>query len=113
MLQAVTRIVWLVKPWLKLTDRLTDPLGEKSMASTFFRWPSSMRMHFPDRRSHTLPLASKPLQEGDKTQLDDAWLPVCNTSANTVSAHSNIVIKKAKKDSGVLSMFATKGETLL
>ena len=40
--------------------------------------------------------------ERDKTQLDDAWLPVCNTSANTVSAHSNIVIKKAKKDSGVL-----------
>ena len=51
--------------------------------------------------------------ERDKTQLDDAWLPVCNTSTNTVSAHSNIAIKKSKKRFwSAVSMFATKGETL-
>ena len=38
------------------------PLGEKSMARTFFRCPSNSRRHFPDLRSHTRPHASMPLE---------------------------------------------------
>ena len=79
-----------------------------------------MRMHFPDRRSHTLPLASKPLQ-GDKAQLavrmQAGVSAIFSTSANTVSVclfvclfvYSHVAIcctflpqKTQKKNSGVL-----------
>ena len=41
---------------------VTHPLGEKSMARAFLRWPSSSIRHFPERRSHTRPHASRPLR---------------------------------------------------
>lgn len=41
------------------------------MASTFLRWPSSRRMHLPERRSHTLPHASRPLEAGREGGRDE------------------------------------------